>query len=367
VACVTRVLAVNTGSSSLKLAVVADDDSVVAEEKIADWDGSTDPLRDFVAAAEVDAVGHRFVHGGPDLHEPVEIDAAVEYKLREAATFAPLHQPRALDALAAVRELCPDLPHVACLDTAFHRHLPEAAAHYALPWEWTERWHLRRYGFHGLSHEYAATRTAEILGRDVSELRTVVCHLGSGASLCAVDRGRSVDTTMGLTPTEGLVMGTRPGNVDPGLLLWLLTEQGITPAELDEAVTRRSGLLGLSGLSADLEDVVEAAHDGDARSERAVNVYLHRLTTLVGAMAAAMKGLDAVCFTGGVGENSSLVRQATADALAWAGMEVDRSWNAETTTDRDISVSGAGVRTVVVTAREDLAIAQHTRQALQLR
>jgi len=254
------------------------------------------------------------------------------------------------------------VPAVACFDTAFHATIPPAAATYALPAEWRERWSLRRYGFHGLSHAWVARRAPELLGRQAGELRIVSCHLGAGASLCAIVGGRSVDTTMGFTPLEGLVMATRSGSVDPGMLLWLLEHEELSAAELAEALEFRSGLLGLAG-SADMREILggAAAHEAFALAR---DVYVHRLRAGVAAMAAALGGIDALAFTGGVGERSAEVRQRAADGLAFVGVSLDRARNHEPPADGEISAAGAGVRTLVLAAREDLEIARQVRGVL---
>ncbi|MDQ3896914.1 MAG: acetate/propionate family kinase [Actinomycetota bacterium] len=354
-----RVLVVNTGSSTLKLRLVADDDTVAASDDVDPWDGDADPavLAPFrEALAQADAVGHRVVHGGASLREATRIDAGVLAEIEALTPLAPLHQPRAVAAIRAVDAAAPGLPAVACFDTAFHASLPAAAATYALPREWIERWSLRRYGFHGLSHGYAARRGAELVGGGAS--RIVSCHLGAGASLCAVRDGRSVDTTMGFTPLEGLVMATRSGSVDPGLVLWLLTEAGLDPVEVTTALEKRSGLAGLTGTTGDMRAVL-AAGDGTA-----VDVYVHRLRREIAAMVAALDGLDLLVFTGGVGEHAPAIRAAAAGGLGFLGVAVDDGRNAATTTDGDVTAAGAAVRTVVVTAREDLEVARQVRGLL---
>ena len=362
-----RVLVVNAGSSSLKLSVLDDDGAVAAGGTVEGWQGAghLDPLREFLATCgAVDAVGHRVVHGGPRHTGPERIDPMLISGLYSISHLAPLHNPRALAGIRATEELLPDVPAVACFDTTFHARLPDAAATYALPREWNERWGLRRYGFHGLSHAYAVRRAAEIVGRPIEELRIVSAHLGAGASLAAVRGGVSVDTTMGFTPLAGLVMNTRSGTVDPGLLLWLLEHGGEPRTELADVLEHHSGLKGLTGTSGDLRQVLEGADRGDADCALARDVYLHRLARETAAMTAATGGLDLLVFTGGVGEHSWPVRAELTGRLAHLGLAVDDGRNRATTADSDISAEGAAARTVVVTAREDLEILRQVLEVL---
>ena len=336
-----RVLVANAGSSSLKLSLLDSDDSQL-------WECVLDAPRARIEAEPVaaalaelpvsaDVVGHRIVHGGERFREAVIIDADVEQELRELSVLAPLQQPKSLAAIDAVRGALPQIRAAACFDTAFHATLPPSAATYALPREWRARCGIRRYGFHGLSHASAARAAG-------GASRVVTCHLGAGASLCAVLDGRSVDTTMGFTPLEGLVMATRSGSVDPGLLLWLQQQEGVSSDEMAQALEHESGLLGLAG-TADMRELL-ARDDDDARL--AIDVYVHRLRAGIGAMAAALGGLDALVFTGGVGENSARIRELACEGLSHLG------------------VGGAedGVRVLVVRAREDLEIARQVRALL---
>lgn len=363
-----RVLVVNTGSSSLKLRLLDRADQLEQSADLpADGDGfDPDRLRDTIADwMPPDAVGHRVVHGGVWFTGPTLIDGGSEARLRELSDLAPLHQPKSLAAVDAVTALLPDTPAVACFDTAFHHTLPDEAATYAIPRDWRQRYHVRRYGFHGLSHAYCARRVGELLGGPVSRL--VICHLGAGASLAAVLDGRSVDTTMGFTPLEGLVMATRSGSVDPGLVLWLTEHEGLPPHEVAEALEHRSGLAALAG-TADLRQVEAAAGQGDPDARLALDVYLHRLVTGVASMTAATGGLDALVFTGGVGENSTLVRQRAGERLGYLGVSVDPARNTaaalSSRADTVISPRGAPVRTLVVHTREDLEIAREVRDLL---
>ncbi len=357
-----RLLVVNAGSSSLKLNVLDDDLAVVADTDVDEWDGDTEPLDDLAKQAEADAVVHRVVHGGDDFSGPVVVDDQVERKLEALVPLAPLHQPRALALIRHTRASLPSAPTVACFDTAFHRSLPPAAATYALPAEWRKRWGVRRYGFHGLSHLYAARRTAELLGR--SDLRLVSCHLGSGASVCAVELGRSVDTSMGFTPVDGLVMATRSGSVDPGLLVWLLVQGGLRAEDVGDALEHRSGLLGLSETSGDMRDVIAARDSGDSRAELAFDTYVHRLVGEIARMVAALNGIDAVTFTGGVGEHSPEVRREVCARLSWLGVRLDPHRNAEAEPDTVLSMARAPVEVCVVASREDLEMARQARDLL---
>jgi acetate kinase len=361
-----RVLVVNAGSSSLKLARLGEDGAVTSAVTVDGWDGAGHlaPLDEFLQdCGPVDAVGHRVVHGGPRHTGPAVVDDLLVTYLYSISHLAPLHNPRALAGIRVVEELLPDVPAVAAFDTGFHATLPAAAATYALPREWNERWGLRRYGFHGLSHAWAVRRAAELAGRELADLRVVSCHLGAGASLAAVRDGVSVDTTMGFTPLAGLVMNTRPGTVDPGLVLWLLEHGHVPLAELGDVLEHQAGLKGLSGTSGDLRDVLAGRARGDRACVLAFDVYVHRLVREAAAMTAATGGLDLLVLTGGVGEHSPEVREALADGLAHLGVAVDDQRNRSTTGDADISATPAAVRTVVVTAREDLEI---RRQVLAL-
>ena len=361
-----RILVVNAGSSSLKLSVLDDADGLLGSETVDAPVGRIDDaaLRAAISAnSPIDAVGHRIVHGGTEFTQPVLIDARVLRRLEALTDLAPLHQPKSLRGLDVVSRLLPGVPAVACFDTAFHAHLPPAAATYALPPQWRHRWDLRRFGFHGLSHAYASQRAAELTGLHIEDLRIVTCHLGAGASLAAVKGGISVDTTMGFTPQEGLVMATRSGSVDPGLLLWLEEHVGMPPSELATTLEYRSGLLGLCG-SSNMRVILQAEADGDADSALAIGVYLHRLRAGIASMNAAMGGLDTLVFTGGVGEHAAPIRERCAAELGFLGVALDRAADEGATGDREIGADGAQVRTLVIEAREDLEIARGVRQVL---
>ena len=356
-----RVLVVNAGSSSLKLSVLDDADEIVEQHDLEDWDGDASVLDDAAGSWDFDAVGHRVVHGGAELTSPVVVDDAVRSRIESLTSLAPLHQPRALAGIDATRKAFGGIPSVACFDTAFHSGMPRAAATYAVPAVWRERWPVRRFGFHGLSHAYAARRTAELLGRPTEGLRVVTCHLGAGASLCAVSGGRSVDTTMGFTPLEGLVMATRSGTVDPGLVLWLQREGGLSADEVNDALEHQSGLKALGGTS-DQQALLTRAEAGEAEASAAVDVYLHRLVREMGAMVASLGGVDAFTFTGGVGENAAMIRSRSVAALAFTGARLDEARNVDPPKpDAVVGAEDSAVGVVVVEAREDVEIAREVR------
>ncbi|MFI5282074.1 MAG: acetate/propionate family kinase [Candidatus Dormibacterales bacterium] len=359
-----RVLAVNAGSSSLKLSLVGENDELLAEHEfeVTGGQAADSALANAVQAMKgIDAVGHRVVHGGSRYPASARIDPDLISYLVTITDLAPLHMPAAVAGITTVRVLLPRVPAVACFDTAFHSGMPAAASTYAIPEEWRRRYGIRRYGFHGFSHAYAARRAAELLRRPQSELRLVTCHLGAGASLAAVVGGTSVDTTMGFTPFEGLVMATRAGTVDPGLLLWLQRHARLSEAELTEALDRRSGLLALAG-TADMRELLHRMSAGDATARLAFDVYIHRLRSSIAAMAASMGGLDALVFTGGIGENAPAVRAAAVAGLAFLGVEIGPTLNASLGTDADISAPAAQVPTLVVKSREDVEMAREVRR-----
>jgi acetate kinase len=317
-----NVLVVDTGSASLHLRVLSPDNEVLARIDVGSAGGEADRAwRELVAGdPPISAVGHRLVHGGPWLSQPTVINDKVRAELEGVARLAPLHLPRALAALDEARTALPDVPHVACFDTAFHAGLPEAARTYALPAEWRERYGLRRYGFHGLSYAWALRHAADLLGRPAEQIQVVLTHLGGGCSACAVREGRSVDTTMGFTPLEGLVMCRRSGSVDPGLLLWLQTEHGLDADEMTEALNRRSGLAGLSGISDDTRDLVRARAAGDSAAALALDVFTHHARRGIAAMAASLDRLDALVFTGEIGEDQPEVREEICAGLGVLGL-----------------------------------------------
>jgi len=361
-----RVLVVNAGSSSLKVSLVAPDDKVQSEHEFESPGGQIDTAKLAAAVHEmkdIEAVGHRVVHGGPRYPQSVRIDADVIGYLVTITDLAPLHLPAALAGVAAVREVLPRVPAVAAMDTAFHSRMPAAASTYAIPHEWRELHGVRRYGFHGFSHAYASRRAAEMVGSPGTGLKVVTCHLGSGASVAAVWGGRSMDTTMGFTPLEGLVMATRSGSIDPGAVLWLQRHAGVTEAEMAETLDRHSGLKALAG-TGDMKELLELRSAGDEGAQLAFDVYVHRLRGCIAAMAAGMGGVDVLVFTGGVGERAAPVRAAAVSGLRFLGVEIDPTLNANVDADADISSESAAVPTLVIRAREDIEVAREVRKVL---
>jgi acetate kinase len=360
-----RVLAVNAGSSTLKLSLLEGDALVAAVETGPGDEGAIERLGD--EHGPVAATAHRVVHGGTRFRAPVVVDDAVLGALDALTPLAPLHQPAALAGIRATRSALPDVPAVACFDTAFHATIPEEATTYALPEAWRSRWPLHRFGFHGLSHAYASRRAADLVGPAAGR-RMVTCHLGAGSSLAAVVDGTCVDTTMGFTPNEGPPMATRSGSVDPGIIVWLL-RHGITVDELDEGLQRHSGLLGLAG-TGDMRAVVQAAGEdqGHGQASLALDVWAHRVVSGIASMAASAGGLDVLVFTGGIGERSPELRARVGARLAWLGVALDAAANAAASPpgagDAEVTGDGAAVRTVVVRAREDLELARLARELL---
>jgi acetate kinase len=390
----TKILVCNAGSSSLKFSVFDAEDEVLLADGGIDWirkptrlvfrradqpeireelklekhaDAAARILDDLQAGSspalhsleELGAVGHRVVHGGERYTSAVRITPEVKRAIEELTELAPLHNRASLDGITAVEQVLPKIPQVAAFDTAFHATLSEAARTYPLPQKWTREWGIRRYGFHGLSHSYCAGQAAKIIDR--ADLRLVIAHLGNGASVSAVRDGVCVDTSMGFTPLEGLMMGTRSGSVDPGILIYLLRHKGLDAKELDDALNYQSGLLGISGISADLRQILsELPHNPDARL--AVDVYVHRIVQTIGAMTATLGGIDALVFTAGVGEGSPEIRKRVCEKLKYLGLELDPAANETCKPDGDIATPGSKARILVITTREDLTIMRETRR-----
>ena len=375
-----NVLVINRGSSSLKYALFDPDEKLILSGKRERLDSTVtdggaahgqaiadvlDELKDH----EIDAVGHRVVHGGADYHEPQLINADVRAAIERHIPDAPMHNPFSLAAIDAAQERLPAIPHVAVFDTAFHARMPRRATTYAIDQDVADAHEIRRFGFHGISHQYAAGKAAEFLERPLEELRLITLHLGNGASASAVEFGRSTETSMGNTPLEGLVMGTRSGDVDAGVLLTLLRSDDFDVDQLDDLLNNKSGLAGLSGRGNDLRDIEQAAADGDDRARLAINVFAHRARKYIGAYAAAMGGVDAIVFTGGIGENSASMRRRILQRLEFLGvvLDEDRNLDASVRFDEDhavITTDRSRVEAVVVKTNEELMIARETSRVV---
>lgn len=372
-----RVLVVNSGSSSLKYQLVEPETGASITSGRVERIGEPGGVSDHGAALEsalaelgpaaregLVAVGHRVVHGGSSFGAPVVADDDVVAKIHELAPLAPLHNPPNVRGIEVARELLPDVPHVVVFDTAFFHTLPEAAATYAIDTEVAEQYGVRRYGFHGTSHQFVAEAAAELVGRPVGEIDQIVCHLGNGASVSAVQGGRAVETSMGLTPLEGLVMGTRSGDIDAGIVFHLARTAGMGVDDLDVLLNRRSGLKGLSGVN-DFRELHELIESGSAAARLALDVYLHRLRKYVGAYIAVLGGVDVITFTAGVGENDATVRDGALAGLERLGISVDPARNeAASREPRVISPEGSPVTVAVVPTNEELAIARHAMAVL---
>ena len=318
------------------------------------WNGES---RAVTSAADINLVGHRIVHGGQRYEEPVRISPDVKSGIAGVSAFAPLHNRAELEGIEVIEKLLGDVPQVAVFDTGFHRRMPAAAAIYPGPYEWVSEG-IRRYGFHGINHQYCAGRAAQLLERDLNTLKLVTCHLGNGCSLAAIQQGHSIDTTMGFTPLEGLMMGTRSGTVDPGILTYLLRQDRLKPDEIDDVLNQRSGLLGISGFSGDMRELMASIKQGHSRARLAFDIYVHRLQAGIGAMVAVLGGIDALVFTAGVGENSPEVRDAACSALSFLGLKLDGAANMQTSPDADIAAANSSVRVLLIRAQEEWSIAR---------
>jgi acetate kinase len=314
--------------------------------------------------SEIDVVGHRIVHGGQDYRDTVVITEDVKKAIARLSNLAPAHNPAALSGIEAIENILENVTQVAVFDTGFHASLPDAAAIYPGPYQWVEQG-IRRYGFHGISHQYCSQRAAQILGRDAAPERLITCHLGNGCSLAAIKNGRSIDTTMGFTPLEGLMMGSRSGSIDPGILIYLLQYCDYSIESLDHLLNKASGLKGISGVSSDMREVREAIALGNSRAQLALDIYVHHLRSGIGAMLASLGGLDALVFTAGVGEHSPQIRQAACEAFGFLGLKLDLEKNQQQPVDEDIATPDSTVRVLVIHTQEDWAIAQQCWQLLQ--
>lgn len=362
-----HVLVVNAGTSVLRLTLLDRDDSTVVHEEVPMVPGQvpSEALQSFIRRTHLDrveVVGHRIVHGGNQFLGPTLVDDLTLQRLRTLGPVEARCNPAALGALATARAALPGVPHVASFDTAFHASMPQAATTYPLPWEWTARFGLRRFGFHGLSHEWAAARSALLLDRPLEDLRVVSAHLGATGSVTAIGNGRAADTTTGIEPLDGVVMATRSGTVDPSILLAAQQLGGMRADDVEDALTRRSGLLGLSGLSGDLRDVEAAARAGFDRAQLAIDVSVHRLRAAIAAMAAAIDGTDVLVFTGGIGEAHAPLRARAVAGLGFLGLHLDAAENdRRTSADRLVSPPGSPAAVAVVRSREDVVIARQAR------
>lgn len=393
-----KILVLNCGSSSVKYKLIdTDTDVTMAEggvEKIGLEDGFlkfkkpdgskeikqlglidhkaavmailenlTDPTVGCIKSfEEIDAVGHRVVHGGEKFASSVLITDEVIQQVKDCYDLAPLHNPANITGIEAITALLPDVPQVGVFDTAFHQTMPARSFMYAIPYEYYKNDGVRRYGFHGTSHRYVSQRAAEILGEPIEKLKMVTCHIGNGGSITAVDGGKSIDTSMGLTPTEGLMMGTRTGDIDPGAITYLMTKHGMSAADVQTLINKKSGVAGISGISNDMREIEAAVNAGDPRAKLALDMYELRILKYVGAYAAEMGGLDVIVFTGGVGENQTGVRENVCEPLKFMGVEIDKELNAVTRgTETIISTSSSRVKVLIVPTDEELTIARDTQ------
>lgn len=391
-----KVLVINCGSSSLKYQVFdmqnemvlakgnverigidgaflkyrrGDEDTITVEAEIPNHEVAIQLVFDALtnesygvlkSTAEIEAVGHRVVHAGEKYASSVLIDDDVMAALRECIELAPLHNPPNIVGIEVAQRLMPNVKHVGVFDTAFHQTMPDYAYMYALPYELYEQYRVRRYGFHGTSHKYVAERAAAILGRPLSELKIITCHLGNGASVTAVDHGKSVDTSMGFTPLEGLIMGTRSGDVDPAVVTFVQDKEGLTSEQVNNMLNKQSGVLGISGVSSDFRSLEEASEEGNKRAALAMEMFAYRVRKYIGAYAAAMGGVDAIVFTAGLGENSSSMRQSICAGLEFLGVKLDTEKNNVRGKEVDFSAGDAKVRTLLVPTNEELMIARDT-------
>ena len=395
-----KILLLNAGSSSLKATLVDGHEGTVLAHAKADWAGEatryefagpdgvarTDTVADmrygetvrrFIAdlrqghpsglsdLSELAAVGHRIVHGG-EYQTSIQITPEVRSRIEQLRELAPLHNPPSLETLAAAEAELPGIPQIAVFDTAFHSTMPPEAYTYAIPMQWTRDWEIRRFGFHGLSHAYCSRRAAELLGRPSDKLRLVICHLGHGCSASAVQDGRCVATTMGFTPLEGLMMATRSGSIDPGVLLHLQRNHGLTAAQVEHSLNHNSGLLGVSGVSSDMRQVSAAATAGDEQARLAIAIYVHRVRQSIGALTVTMGGVDALVFTAGVGENAADIRGSFCSDLECLGLELDSKINATCRPDADVATTHSGGRILVIATREDETMLREVQTVLGL-
>lgn len=310
--------------------------------------------------SEISAVGHRVVHGGEKFNKSVIITDEVEEAIKECSALAPLHNPANIVGIDACRELLPNVPMVAVFDTAFHQTMPKYAYMYAIPQEYYEKYGVRKYGFHGTSHKYVSQRAAQMLGKPIEDTKIIVCHLGNGASICAVKGGKSFDTTMGFTPLAGLIMGTRSGDIDPAIVTFLMEKEGLTTKEMDNILNKQAGVDALSKLSSDFREIEDGVVAGDPMCRFTMDAYQHRVVEYIGAYAAAMNGVDAICFAGGLGENNAIMREEIANMLTWLGVEIDPEKNKCRGIERDLTKPTSRIKMLLIPTNEELMIARDT-------
>jgi len=395
-----KILVINAGSSSLKFQLLNMEDRSVLVKGICDRIGIDNSLMEYQvpgkdkvvmrkemkkhkdaiafvlqalvdkeigvikSTSEISGVGHRVLHGGEKFHDPALINDSVMDAIRECIPLGPLHNPANIMGIEGCVAEMPDTPMVAVFDTGFHQTMPKHAYIYAIPYDMYEKYGIRKYGFHGTSHKYVTQRAAEILGKPIEELKLICCHLGNGASISAVKYGKCVDTTMGLTPLDGLEMGTRCGTLDPAAVTFIMQKENMSAAEMDTYLNKKSGLLGVSGVSSDMRDLQAAASNGDKRARLAIDIFCYRVKTYIGSYIAAMNGVDAILFTGGIGENDGRIRELSLDQMDALGIIIDKEKNAIRGKEIDITGSGATVKTLIVPTNEELAIAKETMKLL---
>ncbi len=396
-----KILVINTGSSSLKYQLIdMTDESVLAKglcDRIGidnsfikhsktgsdtvvidkDMTNHKAAMKEVVSAltdskigvikdmSEINAVGHRVVHGGEKFQDSVVIDDDVMNAIRECIELAPLHNPPNITGIEACRNIMPGIPMIAVFDTAFHQTMPKHAYLYALPYEIYEKYGVRKYGFHGTSHKYVAQRAAAMLNKPFEELKLISCHLGNGASVCAIKNGKSVETSMGFTPLAGLAMGTRSGTIDPAVIAYLMDKEKMTVKDINDYLNKKSGVLGISGVSSDFRDIHAAADAGNERAQLAIDIFCYRAKKYIGEYAAVVDGVDAVIFTAGIGENNDIVRKGILEGMDYMGIQVDWEKNKVKGKELDISAPDAKVRTLVIPTNEELAIARETMKLIK--
>lgn len=395
-----KVLVINTGSSSLKYQLIDMDNEAVLAKGLCDRigiDGSflkhakgdadavivKSPMPDHKVAigkvldaltdkemgviadmSEIDAVGHRVVHGGESFSQSVLIDEKVMQAIRDCIEVAPLHNPPNIIGIEACQQLMPNTPMVAVFDTAFHQTMPKKSYMYAVPYEAYEKYGVRKYGFHGTSHKYVSAKAAEFLGKPLEDLKMITCHLGNGSSICAVKNGKAMDTSMGFTPLDGILMGTRSGSIDPAIVTFLMDKEGMDAKTMDTYLNKKSGVFGISGVSSDFRDLDKAAEEGNERAQLALDMFTYRVTKYIGEYAAAMNGVDVILFTAGVGENNPILRSDVCKGLTYLGIEIDEEANNRKGGVFEFSTPNSKVKVLVVSTNEELAIARETKQVL---